>query len=75
MPQQPIGFVALCQCGKVFGVVGGAETDHVEAAQIIVKVTHRGCLLIPEFGGTWVFVLSLAYAALMLMKCLTTWRI
>jgi hypothetical protein len=51
MLQEPIGFVALCQCGKVFGVVDYANTDRVEANKTIANCIRRGCLIIPRFEG------------------------
>lgn len=51
MLQEPVGFVALCQCGKVFGVVDYTNTDRIEANKIIVNCIKRGCLIIPKFKG------------------------
>lgn len=53
MKRRPNGFTATCQCGRVVGAMDINRTERAEAGKILGRWLFEGCIVTPQFEGTW----------------------
>jgi hypothetical protein len=57
MSKKPVGFHAVCQCGRIVGAMDFDRTDRAEASSILSKWLMHGCTIVPQLKHGWsVFV-------------------
>ena len=51
--KNPIGFIAICQCGNVVGAMDYHRTERKEAGKILGEWLASGCTVEPKFEDIW----------------------
>jgi hypothetical protein len=58
MKLKPKGFIAICQCGLTVGAMDYERTDRKDAGKILGSWIADGCIIQPQFTGTWSVTVS-----------------
>ncbi|MAY41715.1 MAG: hypothetical protein CMI05_05275 [Oceanospirillaceae bacterium] len=58
MKKKPVGYIAICQCGRVVGAMDLKNTDRIDAGKILGQWVSEGCTLEPKFDYSWTATVS-----------------
>lgn len=56
--KKPTGYVAMCQCGVIVGAIDMNATDRKDAGRLLGEWVSDGCVLTPQFSGSWSAAIS-----------------